>query len=82
MTDTCLLVDFADAFAGSIDASDIHPCGRVVVGEWLNEARYAAERGDANEVKRLVAMVTDKLALERRWHQESLDAACRMGHRP
>jgi hypothetical protein len=74
------LIDFADEFAAktnSLDVPDCHPAGAATITHWLDAMRYAAEQGQPARVAELARMVTDKVALERRWHAESMASARR-----
>jgi hypothetical protein len=64
------LHEWIEEFRHSAVMADLHPAAPATIDHWLRDMHHAALAADANEVGRLVGMINDKIALERRWQRE------------
>ena len=74
MTDAITLIDFVGTFEAktrSIDMPDCHPSAASNIHWWLAEMRDAACHDEAGTVAQLTKRITDTVAQERRWFDES-----------
>jgi hypothetical protein len=59
------LHEFIEEFRHHAILDEIHPAAAVTIDRWLSDMHQVA--ADTHEVARLVRMINDKIAFERKW---------------